>query len=309
MSFNTKYKNIFFFFILISISFYVAFYFFNYSKELKLSDINNNVINSNLDNKENETIKIKIPQTENFYIELEKTKLGNNSERFFSDFRENTDGLITRGTVVLLDDILVEEPGYKIMPMAVNFGGSGEFFYLALFDKDFNHLDSLFVDADIDILELKKDVDSFVFKYKSHHFSQARSENPIVNTELNFIVKDEILIQEEKYLNSFDAIYLLENSVHSNSEVTGKFDLSFMAKGWLFENTSSVKLFSEKMEELDQATASSKSGEWMTSDYVEISTTLDPGNYKGKAKIVLNGDNASGLAQHYKALEFWIYVK
>lgn len=309
MIFSSKCKNKLPWLILIVVSFCIGLYIFNSSKEIKNIDINSEA-NKNISKKEDvKTIKIKLPQTENFYIELEKTKLGNNTERYFSDFRENTDGLITRGTVVLLNDIFIEESGYKIMPMAVNFGGSGEFFYLVLFDKDFNHLDSMFVDADIDIVEFEKGIDGFVFKYKSHHFSQARSENPIVDTELNFIVKDEILVQEEKYLNSSDVIYLLGNSVHSNSEVTGKFDLSFMAKGWLFENTSTAKLFSEKMEELDQAIASSKSGEWMTSDYVEISTTLDPGDYKGKAKVILISDNASGLPKHDKSLEFWIYIK
>lgn len=139
-------------------------------------------------------IKIQIPETQGFFIELEKTTLGNNKERYFSDFKETIDGVTTRGTVVLLDDIFVEKNSFKVMPMVLNFGGSGEFYYLALFDEKLNHLNSFYIDADIKIIDLKGQGSDFIFEYKIHDIDQARVEEPSIEKTFIFeIVGEEIL--------------------------------------------------------------------------------------------------------------------
>lgn len=260
-----------------------------------------------------EGLKIKIPENESIIVEVKKTGLPENQQRYYAEFKPpEAENIPIRGSVVLIDEITLDFNEYKIMPMAVNFGGSGEFIYLILLkneNEELKHIDSMAIGDRVSSISLKKsDSSQIVFNYKSHGSKQAMYEEPTVPTILEFSIQNGKFVEGLKYFNT-DNKQILISDPKPNSTIGSNFDVNFKAKVWLFENSSLVKLMSEDYQDLDEAQATSVDGEWMTSDLVSIKANLDAGNFKGKAKIILIADNPSDLRDKDKSVEYWVYIK
>lgn len=312
-----KVKEIVFWLIFLATAFLAGFWIVNTTRQIDIEQ-NDFIYTKTIIEKDPYTLDgliIKIPENESITVKLQKRKLSNATERYLGEFNEsNIDKEFPlRGSVVLFDDIKIDsDDDHLVMPMSVDFGGSGEFVYLGLFKKEVGglvHVNSLFVGDRISPLSLDKDIDSMVFKYKSLHVSQSMSEDPFVNTELNFINEGDLLIEEEKYFNTNSDIYIEPQEMYPNKIVSQNISFVFMAKSWLFEDTSGASLFSENYEPIDNSIASSVDGNWMIADYVPIKVVLNAGEYKGRAKIILNADNSSGIPSRDKKMEFWVYIK
>lgn len=299
-------KQILYWTILLVPSLVLCFYFVNQFGDIEYKDFNYAL--SQFEQEENSIIVFEVPELSGLEVELKLTELPNNENKYFAEFNKKINGIENRGTVVLLDEFTYNLGNKRLIPVAINYGGSGEFFYVTLFDENMNSLDSIFVDADIDIKGFESNDNSMAFKYFSHHISQARVETPFVDTRLHFILQNNKLIEQEKYFNSFGRFEFLNGEIMPNNSVSRKFEVVFEAKGWLFENTSSAKLLDKNYNELDQSTASSKEGGWMTADFVQISSELDAKNYKGRARLILTADNASGIPKNDRSVEFWINI-
>lgn len=299
-------KQILYWTILLVPSLVLCFYFVNQFNDIEYKNFNYAL--SQFEQEENSIIVFEVPELSGLEVELKLTELPNNESKYFAEFNKKINGIENRGTVVLLDEFAYSLGNKRLIPVAINYGGSGEFFYITLFDENMNSLDSLFVDADIDIKGFESNDNGMAFKYFSHHISQARVETPFVDTRLHFILQNNKLIEQEKYFNSFGKFEFIYDNLNPNQTKPSSFGFTFKAKGWLFENTSSAKLFDSNYNLLDQEIASVRNGEWMTADFVNIVTNLNSGDYKGSARVVLEADNASGIPQHDRSVEFWISI-
>lgn len=93
--------------------------------------------------------------------------------------------------------------------------------------------------------------------------------------------------------------------------VTGK---EFMVKGkargtWYFEASFPIHLLDETGKVIATGIAQAE-GEWMTENFVPFTATMKaPESYRGRATLVLQKDNPSGLAEHDASVSFPITVE
>jgi hypothetical protein len=312
---NVNIKEIIFWLIFLGVVFFVGFWLINFAKESD-TDSNNSIFTKTTTIPESDPLlglEIKIPEHESVVVKLNKKQISANKERYMAEFNQKIfeGDMPLRGSVVLIDEIKFENSKYEVVPMATNFGGSGEFIYLILLEKTVNglkHIESLPV-GDRIVSESFEEVGSkIIFNYKSHHESQAMVEVPIVSTKLEFEIQNGKFVEGLKYFNTKLNDFVLENP-KPNSFVDTLIDVNFQAKGWLFENSSLAKLITEDYRDLDSQSATSVDGDWMRTDLISIKVQLNAGEYKGKAKIILMADNPSGLKEKDKKVEFWVYIK
>jgi hypothetical protein len=208
-------------------------------------------------------------------------------------------------------DILVYDYlDYKIFPYAVNSGGTGNFVYLNLVsvsETELKHIDSLFVGDRINSISFEQLTNKSVFNYLAHNTSQSFADEPNTPVKLEFQIVNNKFVELAKYFNTNSNDVVLVTPL-PNTSVNKKFDIEFKAKGWLFEDSSVLKVYSEDYQELGEFIATSINGNWMTADLVNIKTSVDVGNYTGKARVVLTADNPSGIQEKNKSVEYWINI-
>jgi hypothetical protein len=304
-------KEFIFWLIFICIATSVGFWFFNLTKE-KNFDSNDFVYSEKTQNNNSlDGLEIKIPENESIIVKLNKKKISPDKERYVAEFNQPLEGeeFPLRGSVVIVDEIKFEDDKYQVMPMAVNFGGSGEFIYLVLLKKTsdgLEHVDSLAIGDRIHYESFSMEEPQVVFNYMSHHSSQAMVEEPNVSTHLYFEILNDKFVEGIKYFNTLPTDIVITKP---NSDVETIFVINFKAKGWLFEDSSLVRLVSEGYENIFETQAKSVDGEWMKSGLVDIKAQLNAGTHKGKTKVIIEGDNPSGLPENDKKVEFWVYIK
>lgn len=258
-------------------------------------------------------LEIKVPDTKSIVVKLQLKDLIGDKRMYTAEFNQQEEGedFPTRGSVTLIHDFIFDNPKYKIIPMAVNFGGSGEFVYLILLQKTENglkHVDSVAVGDRIDVVSFVEKDTKIIFNYKSHHKSQAMAEEPSVLTHLEFTIKDFKFIEGFKYFNS-TADDIVIKKVKINSDTDRTVFVSGETRGsWLFENSAPIELISEDSTVLSNSIISSSVG-WMTNLFIPFETTLKMTEYVGRAKVILKNDNPSGKPSNDKKVEFWVNIK
>ncbi|MBI1833936.1 MAG: Gmad2 immunoglobulin-like domain-containing protein [Candidatus Andersenbacteria bacterium] len=92
--------------------------------------------------------------------------------------------------------------------------------------------------------------------------------------------------------------------------ITHTVHVTGQARGtWFFEASFPVHLQDSQGNTLVTAVAQAE-GEWMTESFVPFSTTLTiPPSFSGKATLVLEKDNPSGLPEHADALRVPVIVE
>lgn len=95
-----------------------------------------------------------------------------------------------------------------------------------------------------------------------------------------------------------------------NTSVGGRFEVKGSAPGnWFFEASFPIQV-RDKSGTVVARTHASAQGEWMTTDIVQFTSTINiEGNFKGPATLILMRDNPSGLPENDDSVEIPITVQ
>jgi hypothetical protein len=128
------------------------------------------------------------------------TKVGNFDNKKFTGAGFDIKNSSSKGSVMaLLDEI--EPLGMKqfLLPFFVNYGGSGTFLYIGLFDivgTKTNHLDSLFIGDRVELLNLSAtDNIEVLLEYNGYKEGKSMSTIPDELRKLNLLIKGKKLLK------------------------------------------------------------------------------------------------------------------
>ena len=120
----------------------------------------------------------------------------------------------------------------------------------------------------------------------------------------------ESLQDDNKNISSTNALIIVDN-IKDNQEVSSPITISGKARGnWYFEATFPVKLVDLDGNVLVSTFATAE-GDWMTTDFVNFSTTLEytKSTSTERALIVLSKDNPSGMPEFDQSIYIPVILK
>lgn len=237
------------------------------------------------------------------------------SSRYYAEFDE---GEGVAGTLVVLDEhkaYMSGDTSKVIVPIAVNFGGSGEFVYLAYITKDekgnYVHQNSIFVGDRITITNTKvipiassdTTPNALVFSYMTRSIDVPYSADPNIPAEVFISIRDGKAIEMSRITNGELGEVSLENPL-AQSSVQDTFIVKGLALGpWFFEANLPISIEDMTGQTL-LSTYSTAQGEWMTTGKVPFETEITlPKNTPSEFKLVIKNDNPSGDAIRDKRFE------
>jgi len=145
------------------------------------------------------TLSIDVPESDGAKVIFSHT--GKFNDKKFTGSAFDIVGSSSKGSVVaLLNDI--EPLGIKqfLLPFFVNYGGSGTFLYIGLFEidkKKIKHLDSIFVGDRVELLNISA-VDNLKVILEYNDYKKGRSMSTIPDK----YIKKDLLIEDKKFLKS-----------------------------------------------------------------------------------------------------------
>jgi len=276
----------------------------------------NNISYVPVDKPKTEEIKINldgvsfmVPETD-LTVSVYKTKLANNTEKYFGQFKDEKDENL-KGSIVVLDEFFKESNGNIFVPISVNYGGSGEFVYIAYLKKNegkIGHIGSGFIGDRVDIDNIEIANKEVKVSFKTHFSDQALLDNPKNPSEVLFSTSDTSIVETKRVTNGKIGDVLLD-SPKELSTVGNTFKVKMQALGyWFFEATLVVRVENEKGEKIYFESAESI-GEWMTPNLVPFEKEIKlPESIKGNITLIVSGSNASGLPEHEKEARFPLFV-
>jgi len=259
-----------------------------------------------------EGLSIAIPDTD-MKVSVHNKKLANDKMYYYSDFEDVGSG--SSGSVILLDEYSKNISDDEIVvPIVVNYSGSGQFTYIAYFkgSDNYQNVNSVFVGDRILLSGLDLDQNNpgnIIVSYKHHSIDQALVDEPQIPAIMSLSVASGRLMFQKSISNgSFDEI-VLDNldpyqKVESDYVVTGS-----ITAGWIFEANLPVNIEDEAGNVLTNIKANVV-GEWMVDGAVPFVTTLKLSEKKpGTLFLVIDSDNPSGLAIHAKEFKIPFLLK
>lgn len=183
-----------------------------------------------------------------------------------------------------------------LIPVIVNSGGTGQFSYVALLNKENNsYVSSVFIGDRISISSIQTSGDVAKVNFKTRSISQSYGDQPVIPAQVVLKVQDTGLNTIMKLQNS-DYNEVEIKSPMPNSSVTGEFSLKGSMPGpWYFEANSLFKIMDENYNEIAIGSITALS-DWMTEQRVPFDVKLNTANfnYKGKATIIIESENVQG---------------
>ncbi len=269
------------------------------------------------------SIEILVPESKETvrFLNVEIGKAGAASQTFAIPQASN-------GVISIIDKLgrVHTASGDLVLPFVVQYGGSGTFNYLGLFEKmDRTYVlrDSLLIgdrvapEALVILANTQGEVGEFTARlsYRDRKLDEPMSAIPTEPRTMSVSVKnhrsDSVAILSRDGHHYKDLLIvktpLVDEAIATPLSVVG------MARGsWFFEGSFPITLVDAAGKTLadGQATAS---GEWMTAEYVPFSATLTftlPSSMTEKrGRLILKKDNPSGLKEHDDQYEIPITFK
>lgn len=138
-------------------------------------------------------VEVVVPGTNGLRVTLDE--VSPNPENDYPIGRYDN-GPSERGSVVILDDVTATlSDGRVLTVFAHNAGGSGEFFYLVMFDKDLEYLAAYPIGDRVDIDDITVDGATVTVSYKTHGEGQAMVETPNTPATLTVEATGSILVK------------------------------------------------------------------------------------------------------------------
>lgn len=265
-----------------------------------------------------EKVIFKVPDT---HIEttVHKTDITDSTQRYLATFTDPHDESV-RGTISIIDEYQVYIASDKtkvLVPMVVNFGGSGQFVYIAYITYKagiFEHVNSVFVGDrisidNINVSPISSDTagpEAAIVQYKERSRDQSFAEDPILDSQILLQVQNGVL-QEQKRIVNGDFIDVRLEALSAYTDVPNKFVIRGAVPGpWYFEANLPIVIEDTAGNIIHQTFAMAKS-EWMTTDHVPFeSLIILPKDLQGLFKLVIKNDNPSDIAERDKYFELYL---
>ncbi|MEN9921301.1 MAG: hypothetical protein RLZZ517_279 [Candidatus Parcubacteria bacterium] len=199
-----------------------------------------------------------------------------------------------------------------IVPYLYNSGGTGQFIYIGIFDKNSNiHLDSIVLGDRISVDSIQVAQDKVKVNFKDRLLTQSFAETPTVPTQFVFEIKENKIVPIMQLQNADYADVEIKTPL-PGEEITGD---SLVVKGaipgsWYFEANAGFKILDGNYKEIAFGNIQALS-DWMTTQKVsfEISVSKQSLNYTGDATIIISSDNPSGMEEKTKKLYLPVKIK
>jgi len=219
------------------------------------------------------------------------------STRYVGTFNSGSGADAVRGSVSLDSSKTVQFSGeYVLVPLSSDFGGTGQFADIGLFNAKTNtYLGSVSVGDRIDIgsIEVKGSVAKV--NYKTRLDSEPMVATPSIPAQLVVEVKDNS-IREIMRLQNADYNDVEIKSPGANTTVAGEFVLKGSMPGsWYFEANAQFRVIDSTYKEVAIGSIQALS-DWMTTQRVPFEVKLNTAafNTTGKAYIVVSSENVRG---------------
>lgn len=252
---------------------------------------------------------IHIPDSEGTTATLARTN--ENLDRFMATFAQN--GSPVEGSAEALAELAVTDTttGMSLIPFVVNFGGSGSFIYIGLFEHASTtlvHRDSFLVGDRVSIENVSFERAGVVIKavvlYKDRKTGEPMTSTPttpqkmVVEITASTFGEPTIYDRETAYKTSYKDLVKIETPAPFNT-VSSPVTIRGVARGpWFFEASFPIKIVTDKGITIGSGIAQAD-GEWMTTDYVPftaIITFTKGGATEGE--IIIAKDNPSGMPEN-----------
>lgn len=259
-------------------------------------------------------IIINIPNTEGTTATLVRTNdtLG----RFAATFTQEGTSVDGVAEALALLSVTDEVTGMSLVPFVVNFGGSGSFIYVGLFEHGtatLMHRDSVFVGDRISLdtvsFERAGDVLKAVVLYNDRKETDAMAAAPTLPKKLVSLIQAKTLGEPTIYDRTIEYVtsykdFIKVESPAPLSTVNSPVIIRGIARGqWFFEASFPVSVVGLDDKEIGHGVAQAD-GEWMTTEFVPFTATVDFSKGTQKTgKIILKKDNPSGLPEHDDSFE------
>ena len=257
-----------------------------------------------------EGLRITVPNlSQPTVVTLTSAEVTTDTNRYVGSFHVEDTGL--QGAVAAIDTLRTPLHSDAIlMPFAVNYGGSGTFVYLGLFEATeagYMHIESLGIGDRIEIEDIAVNGQDVTIDYLAHGPQQALAEEPTMPALIGSTVVEGMFTKGYRYLNaSADDLVLIEPMPESTVGQT--FTVTGRVRGyWYFEADFPIRVFGPEGE-IAIAIATAES-DWMTESFVPFSAevTLEE-SYEGPVLLMLERDNPSGLPENSASFETRILI-
>lgn len=227
--------------------------------------------------------------------EIQLQKKGDTTE-YTGTYEGNAGATDTEYISLKSDQEVSYSDSLAIIPYMYNSGGTGQFMYIGIFDKNSNaHLDSIVLGDRIIIDSIMVNQDKAKVNFKDRLLTQSFAEEPTIPTQFVFEIKD----------NKINPVLQLQNADYSDVEIKSPSAGSSISdiltvKGaipgsWYFEANAHFRILNNTFKEIAVGNIQALS-DWMTTQRVpfELTVPVTSLNYKGDATIIIESENVQG---------------
>lgn len=265
-------------------------------------------------------IIITVPNAEKTTATLSRTNdaLG----RFMATFTQQ--GSKVDGTAEALATLSATDDltGIHLIPFVVNFGGTGSFIYLGLFEQGTStliHRDSVLVGdrANIEKISFERSGDTLkaIVLYKDRKSTDSLTETPTVPKKLvvDILVKkfgtSTIYDRPVAYVVTYKDLVKIQTPA-PQSAVSSPIGLQGIARGsWFFEASFPISVVDAKGKVIGTGVGTAD-GNWMTPEFVPFTARIEfIKGYARTGNILLKKDNPSGMPENDDSFEIPVTFK
>lgn len=231
-----------------------------------------------------------VPETN---IPIQLTKDGQREGVYVGKY-ESKDGKQKGGVTLDTKNIVEYSSDLALVPFIINGTGTGQFYYVGLFDiKNNIQLSSVFIGDRVEIGTIIVSGEKIKINYKNRLDSEAMVAKPTIANQLIVEIKDQKLVE----------FFRLQNADYSDVElktslplVVKNGDLSLRGSipgTWYFEAIAGFKIFDDTYNEISTGSITALS-DWMTTQRVPFELATTTVSYKGKGTILIQSENVQG---------------
>lgn len=262
---------------------------------------------------------IKIPNAEETTATLARTN--DALARFMASFPQEGTDIEGYAEAEASAAIVDQESGLALVPFFVNYGGTGSFVYVGLFNagtSTIEHLDSIMIGDRIGVDSVSFERSGSVLKavvlYKDRGATDPMAVAPTLPKKMVVPIENKTFGEVAIFDRTVDYPITYKNALKietpaPNATIGSPAIIRGMARGWMFEAVFPVKIVDANGKVLGEGPATAI-GDWMTADFVPFTATIPfatPTTQTGS--IILSKDNPSGLPENDDSFKYKITFK
>lgn len=197
------------------------------------------------------------------------------------------------------------------IPFYVNYGGTGTFLYVGLFELraagPLVYHDAVMIDDRAPVVSIAEENGAVVLEYATRHAGQGMASEAKTPAYALLVREGSDIKITMQWVNANrDAVRL--DTPKPEDTVARTFTAKGSAVGWYFEASFPIRVTDDTGVQIGQGIAQAQ-GEWMTTEHVPFVAQVEVGQYKGPAWLVMMRDNASGLPEKDASVSIPITIR